>query len=567
MNPGTRKIAWLIFLAIVFGMIFFLRLPSFSDSICDPDLGTPAYTSRLLLEGRCPYSDAVITKPPGTVALYAIVFGLLGLGMIAIHLLAAVWICACAGLLFLVGKRLAGIWGGAVSAGLYAMYQADLASAGACANFETWALLPAVGCLALLINADREKALARAFFAGVLACLAVWMKQTALFFGLVAGAVYLYDAVGHGRAKPLAGFAAGVACCCIPFLLMTASVGCTLSMFETLNPLRMGAYLFADAQPDRWARSLELVGRFARSNLYLIVLVAAGLLVGVCAPAVRPRLDGRKPVLVILFLMASIGSAAAGGRFYGHYFVVLFPFLCLAAGLVVGALVDSGWRKAGVALVALMVAGALTDSAPQIRLAGMSAASLAREGSVLSASIFEANRNGEILPDDRSVLVGQLEWQQVYRQVARRMREELKPGQTIWCVDYMPEMYTYARAFSPTRHQEHFEIFTQSANPHHGLWFHEVNETVRANRAQLMTELSQAPPEFIVRLAFGPPWPPPDEMQLPANWPKNIYGRPMSLPKARMKLFGELAAFLDQNYVPVSPPISNAVTVYRLVKE
>ncbi len=125
-------------------------------------------------------------------------------------------------------------------------------------------------------------------------------------------------------------------------------------------------------------------------------------------------------------------------------------------------------------------------------------------------------------------------------------------------------MYLFAKAFSPTRHQENFEIVVDAAMPDYGLWHREVNETVDANRRQLMEQLAANPPRFIVRLAFDCKRPTDVDLPASAPWRRDLYGNRMSNCPPRMTAFEDLEEWISENYLCMDPPVVDLIELHEL---
>ncbi len=343
-----------------------------------------------------------------------------------------------------------------------------------------------------------------------------------------------------------------------------ATVSCVGPMARELNPLNLGKYLTSYDQAARWSYAAQQVGRFWRSDRFLLIFLAVAVGAMLIAPRLRSALKAGGAAL--LFLLAAVGAAYAGGHFFGHYFVWLAPFACLVVGLFFGGLVKLERRGLTALAALLLIGGALFDSWPEIKLASASTSGLAHTGSVLTESIFEANRQGKIEPGTSTEFIDDLEWQPTLKQIADYMRAHLRPGQTIWAYDYFAELYLFTRAFAPTRHQVNFEVVTSTTYAHYGLWHDALDAQVRRNRAQLMAELNRNPPQFIVRQTFDCPDPRNRTGRAIPGWPVNIYGRPMAYCPTKMATFPELEKLLTTRYRLVEPPVNPDLNLYRLIE-
>jgi hypothetical protein len=568
-GPRTEKALEFLIGTGLIALIFFLRLPGLSESFCDPDQGTPAYASRLLLEGHCPYDEAVITKPPGTVLLYTLLFRLFGLRMFCVHFFASLWACTTALLLYTMVKRRVGMFGGATAAGLYGLYQAEIVSSGICANFEFWTTLPALGSLFLATEAQIRRSVR---MAGLGACIAIglMMKQTMTVFGIAAILVLLLGTVHHKEQSAsktltsLAWMTVGFSATLLPFFLAMKSVSCTWQMFRVLNPLVLNRYLGTVSTAQRWDFFSNTALRFACSNGGLLLMILTSLVAIVFHRGVRGQ--SRLLSAQIIFLGAAIMSVFSGGRFFGHYFVVLLPFIILIIGTTSGIAAAPLGRPSRAVFALAITALALFDSWAEWKIARMSAGSFMRTDEVMSKEIFDRNHHGEFGQGFPVETINQYEWDASYRQLAGILVPHLRPSETIWCFDYMPEMYYYTRTFAPTRNQENFEIIIHSSDPWYGLWHNSIDEIVKTERIRLMRDLSARPPVFVVRNKYDCTIRSQSaDSQSVTGWPKNIYGEPMSFCPPKMELFPELAEFLSGRYQEAKTTTSDALQVYELI--
>jgi len=560
MNQKVRRLGILIFFLAACGWLVFLRLPTLSEGFCNPDLGETAYAARLLLDGRCPYSEAIISKPPGSVLIYALLFKIFGLHMTPVYLFASVLYFVAILLLYWIGKQAVGRAAGLFAAAAYAFYQSELMSSGLCPNYETWTIFPALGCLVLLLSPNTR--LLKFLSAGFLAALCVWMKQTAVFFVAAAAIFLLLDrgALIKERIRRLTFFGLGLLASAPLIGLALAPAGCFMATLRQLNPFATGTYITAYDSAARHAFALFQGSRFWHSNGFLIAVSLLGCLLILSWRSGYPERSVR--LAIPLFLAAALGSIASGGHFFGHYFVVLFPFLCLSAGLALGAVWYKSATPLRILIVALFSLGLLYDNLAELKFARLSLAGLQNHGAAWSAEIFAANERNQLEPGTGNELVNHLEWQPTYLQLAAVLRAQLQPGQTIWCFDYLPELYFFTGAYAPTRHQEHFDIVTSAGDPQYGLWHSQADARVLAARRELMVELEKVPPRFVLRLAqdcFGRKL-----NKSSPDWPRNIYGRPMNYCQPRMEAFPELENWLAANYIRIQPPDENAVEVFEL---
>ncbi|MCC6156522.1 MAG: glycosyltransferase family 39 protein [Deltaproteobacteria bacterium] len=552
-------------------VIAFLRLTTMSNTLCDPDLGTPAYASSLFLEGRCAYSDAVVTKPPGTLALYAASFALFGRDMRPIYALATLFAWASCALLYRILAMTIHRAAGVVAAILYAMYQAEMVSAGTCPNFEFWTIAPSlVALLALSVPPCAR----RHVLAGMAMAVAIAMKQSALFFAIACAIeIALRRSTGArwspaSSARALSQFALGAVIGAAPFVAMLAVTGCIGTAADQLNPFGMFGYRTgAD-----WTTTSRLVAnqwlRLWRSSPALLTASVASVAMLIAAPSWR---NSAAPVRAwMLYALAALVSLLMGGHWYGHYFVVLFPAACLmvAAGLTPIALARP--RRIRIAMCVVVFALVSFDMRTELSWATLSARGLEKESTPFTAEIARRNRDFVFERAAHNQVANHLEWQPTLAAAAEFVRPRLAPGDTIWTYDYLPEMYLFLDAFAPTRHQENFEIVAADDLSHtlhnYGLWHVRTDVDVLRTRADLLASFANSPPRYVFRYAQDcrrhAPFP--GRGRVPPSWPYNIWGDPMAHCPPRVETFAELDAFLRANYRITPWAWDTVISIYEL---
>ncbi|MCL4234663.1 MAG: hypothetical protein KJ042_09100 [Deltaproteobacteria bacterium] len=572
-NRGTRGADWAVLLALL-PVIAFLRLPTMANTLCDPDLGTPAYASRLILDGRCAYSDAVVTKPPGTLALYAASFSLLGTDMRPVYALATLLAWASCMLIHRILATTVHRAAGLAGAFLYALYQAEMVSAGTCPNFEFWTIAPSLVSLLALSGPPSAR---RHVLAGVAIAVAIAMKQSALFFAAACAIeIALRRSAGArwspvSSARALAQFGAGVLIGALPFAAIMAATGCIGVAAEQLNPFGMFGYRTgAD-----WTTTSRLVAnqwlRLWRSNPALLTASIASIGLLIAAPSWR---NSAAPVRVwMLYALAALVSLLMGGHWYGHYFVVLFPAACLMVAAALTPLALARPRRIQVAMCVVAFALVSFDMRTEFSWATLSARGLAKESTLFTAEIARRNRDFVFERAAHNQVANHLEWQPTLTAAADFVRPRLTPGDTVWTYDYLPEMYLFLDAFAPTRHQENFEIVAADDLSHtlhnYGLWHVRTDADVLRARADLMASFASHPPRFVFRYAQDcrrhAPFP--GRGRVPPNWPRNVWGDPMAHCPPRVETFAELDDFLRANYRIVPWTWDAVIAIYEFGAE
>lgn len=73
-------------------MFIGVRLHVLDDDLPNPDIAGILYNAEVWLDGGLPYVDTAEVKPPGSFLMVALVFALLGRGLLALQLAHALWL-------------------------------------------------------------------------------------------------------------------------------------------------------------------------------------------------------------------------------------------------------------------------------------------------------------------------------------------------------------------------------------------------------------------------------------------------------------------------------------------
>jgi len=338
-----RRALWIIAaLAVLAGA---LRLPYVWTGL-STDEGGYAYVAQQWSRGARLYDTAWLDRPQGLLLTYR---GLLALGesgwairalMVLIGALMTVLIASIGALL--AGRRLA-----IAAAAVYAVVGVAPHLEGMTLNGELLATVPATASVAAALQWRRSRRTAWLLGAGVLAGLALTMKQSG-FDGLVVGLVIALGAAGPRRARLgsaavfLGGFVVPVVALVVDgwsrgwSRYWTALAGYQLSSFDS-------AHNNADT---RWT---DLVG----SLPFMLWDIGAVIVITLLGLRLLPR-GGRGPL--VWWLVAGLVAVNLGGSYWTHYYVQLLPPLVLAASYAAVAVSSRGLR---VTLAAILVVPAL----------------------------------------------------------------------------------------------------------------------------------------------------------------------------------------------------------------
>lgn len=334
----------LVVLVCVAAVCLFVRL-RLIDMPLERDEGEFGYTAQLVLAGDSPYR-AYNYKLPGVAYAYALSFLAFGDTVRGVRLALLAANAAAVVFLFLLARRLYGPRVAAIAAASYALASLDSSVLGHAAHATQFA--NACGLAGLwaadaggLTEAKRRPA--RFFWAGLFFGFALLMKQHAIFFlplGLFQ--IALADARCAGWRPRVR---AGVLLCCgasLPYLAVAwvAAAQGAFSTFWTWTVTYAAAATSTIGLGGGWEGLKLSLGGLFEAFAWLWAAAGAGFVLNWRGS----RSFGARAFPVVYFLLAA-PAVSAGLYFRGHYFILLLPPACLAAGLCCEGLRDALERR------------------------------------------------------------------------------------------------------------------------------------------------------------------------------------------------------------------------------
>jgi dolichyl-phosphate-mannose-protein mannosyltransferase len=329
MDVPTHRSRQLYFAALgIILLTIAIRLPSLLHPQPIDSEAMYSVVANEIVDGGRPYADAVERKPPLLFWTYAAVFTIAGkFNWKALHMFALVWtLCAMAGV-YVIGRELFDRKTGLIAALFYGVFQPWLTWKNLSCDAEMLMNLPIIWAWAIAFRRGSSRLRPELFAAGALLSAAFLLKQPAAIAAVPLGMYLLLPSYRASRsltrtnsiihaAVLTAGFfvALGLATIVlwkqgilhdalywtigdhdVPHVFWQKGILVTLVFFGVCLPLVVGAIMACRDQSKIWAKK----------------------------PAERTALFG--------LLAASAIGAAAGARFYPHYYVQLIPPLALLA--------------------------------------------------------------------------------------------------------------------------------------------------------------------------------------------------------------------------------------------
>jgi 4-amino-4-deoxy-L-arabinose transferase-like glycosyltransferase len=281
-----------------------------------------------IVDGGRPYVDAVERKPPLLFWTYAAVFKVAGkFNWKALHIVALVWtLCAMAGL-YVIGSELFDHNTGLIAALFYCVFQHWWTWKNLSFDGEMLMNLPIIWAWAIAFRRSWSRLRPELFPAGALLGAAFLLKQPAAIAAVPLGIYLLLPSYRTSRSLTRMNSIIHATMLTAGFLAALGLVTIVLWKQGILHEAFYWTIVDHDVPHVFWRKGMVNTLEFLAACLPLVIgAVMAGRNKG-------EIWAGRTAERIALFglLAASAIGAAAGARFYRHYYIQLIPPLALLA--------------------------------------------------------------------------------------------------------------------------------------------------------------------------------------------------------------------------------------------
>ena len=281
-----------------------------------------------IVDGGRPYADAVERKPPLLFWTYAAIFKVAGkFNWKALHMVALVWtLCAMAGL-YVVGRELFDRNTGLIAALFYSVFQPWWTWKNLTFDAEMLMNLPIIWGWAIALGRSSSRLRPELFAAGALLGAAFLLKQPAAIAAVPLGIYLLLPSYRASRSLTRTNSITQAAMLTTGFFAALGVVAIVLWKQGILRDAFYWTIADHDVPHVFWQKGIVSTLIFLAACLPLVI--------GAILACQRENeiWAGRAPERMALLglLAASAIGAAAGARFYPHYYVQLIPPLALLA--------------------------------------------------------------------------------------------------------------------------------------------------------------------------------------------------------------------------------------------
>ena len=281
-----------------------------------------------IVDGGRPYADAVERKPPLLFWTYAAVFKIAGkFNWKALHMVALVWtLCAMAGL-YVIGCELFDPNTGLIAAFFYGVFQPWWTGKTLSFDGEMLMNLPIIWAWAIALRRSSSPLRPELFLAGALLGVAFLLKQPAAIAAVPLGIYLLLPSYRASRSLTRTNSIIQAAILTAGFFAVLGLVTIVLWKQGILHDAFYWTIADHDIPHVFWQKGIVLTLMFLGVCLPLVI---GAILACRDKDEIWAGKMAERTALLGLLAASAIG-AAAGARFYPHYYVQLIPPLALLA--------------------------------------------------------------------------------------------------------------------------------------------------------------------------------------------------------------------------------------------
>ena len=281
-----------------------------------------------IVDGGRPYADAVERKPPLLFWTYAAIFKVAGkFNWKALHIVALVWtLCAMAGL-YVICRELFDSNTGLIAAFFYGVFQPWLTWKNLSFDAEMLMNLPIIWAWAIAFRRSSSRLRPELFAAGALLGAAFLLKQPAAIAAVPLGIYLLLPSYRASRSLPRINSIIQAAMLTAGFFAVLGLATIVLWKQRILHDAFYWTIADHDVPHVFWQKGIVITLTFLGACLPLVI---GAIMACRDKNEIWARKTAERTALLGLLVASAIG-AAAGARFYPHYYVQLIPPLALLA--------------------------------------------------------------------------------------------------------------------------------------------------------------------------------------------------------------------------------------------
>ncbi|OLA96945.1 MAG: hypothetical protein AUH19_05825 [Verrucomicrobia bacterium 13_2_20CM_55_10] len=281
-----------------------------------------------IIDGGRPYIDAVDRKPPLLFWTYAAVFKVAGeYNWLALHMLSLIWTLATMAGLYVIAKQLFDRETGLIAALFYSVFQPWVSFKNLAFNGEMVMNLAIVWAWAIALRHSSSRLRPELFLAGLLLCAGFLLKQPAAIAAVPLGIYLLLPSYQASSSLTRTNSIIQAAMLTAGFFAALGLVTIVLWRQGILHEAFYWTIADHDVPHVFWGRGIANTRTFLGVCLPLVI---GAILACRDKGEIWAGKTAERTALLGLLAASAIG-AAAGARFYEHYYIQLIPPLALLA--------------------------------------------------------------------------------------------------------------------------------------------------------------------------------------------------------------------------------------------
>src|SRR5437773_9576036 len=304
------------------------RLPALLHPLPIDDEAGYSVIANEIVDGGRPYIDAVDRKPPLLFWTYAAVFKVAGkYNWKALHLLSLIWTLATMAGLYVIAKQLFDRETGLIAALFYSVFQPWVSFKNLAFNGEMVMNLAIVWAWAIALRHSSSRLRPELFLAGMLLCAGFLLKQPAAIAAVPLGIYLLLPSYQASSSLTRTNSIIQAAMLTAGFFAALGLVTIVLWRQGILHEAFYWTIADHDVPHVFWGRGIANTRTFLGVCLPLVI---GAILACRDKGEIWAGKTAERTALLGLLAASAIG-AAAGARFYEHYYIQLIPPLALLA--------------------------------------------------------------------------------------------------------------------------------------------------------------------------------------------------------------------------------------------
>lgn len=337
------------FIALIVAALIVTRISTLFHPFTDVDEALFAIFAKIWQQGGIPYVNAVETKALGIYCYYIFASWLSGhfhdISMFGVHVVTILWTGLTAWVIGRIATRLsnerAGLWAALLFVLMSSFYVPKIVAA----SMNAILLLPLCLVMDLLLRpADAIKPW-MSFLAGILVAAATLIKyQAGIMIFVVLGYFWLLrfswrPALRHSLCFVLGGLP-------LPALMLAYlhHVGGLVDFWYWNFGGSMRYIQTGSASVDLWRKVKSHVLTYLACTFPVWILAGMRLATWLRQGCTTWRRDSREAAVWLWFFLCII-PVCLGKRFYGHYFLIILPQLCILSALQLVSWDVAAWAK------------------------------------------------------------------------------------------------------------------------------------------------------------------------------------------------------------------------------